>query len=335
MALLSQRGTSSRPAMPSMGPGLWAPTWAGSLRPHPPTVRAACTWHSRLPPLPAAASASTCSPPPSCCPRPAVSDVLDVMGCSHCSTSTINAFHALEPTKPYVMSECCSCETQRGEDADQPHNDSTVFYSNLNWQCVAGQTQVSNAPAWVAGTFVWTLHDYYGACDGVGPHRRWSRQCRRLRGASGPKTLTRPRPVAGGCAQLRWRAGDRDTVAGPCSADPGVGGGVSAGSCIRGCTRYQRQRSLANCRLHRCCHAGEPDKWPHISSSFGSYDLAGCVLACVRVGVHAASAPRHIGAPPLEQTAAHARPHAHTPPQVPKGPRMVVSLVVVRQRVHG
>ena len=36
-------------------------------------------------------------------------------------------------------------------------------------QCLAQQTQVSDAPEFVAGTFVWTLHDYMGE-PGAFPH---------------------------------------------------------------------------------------------------------------------------------------------------------------------
>ena len=50
-------------------------------------------------------------------------------------------------------------------DADQPANKSVVYYSNEASQCLTEQTQVSNAPAFCAGTFVWTLHDYGGEPD--------------------------------------------------------------------------------------------------------------------------------------------------------------------------
>ena len=53
----------------------------------------------------------------------------------------------------------CSCETQRGEDADLPRNASTVFFTDENSACVQGQTQVSNAAPYIAGTFVWTMHE--------------------------------------------------------------------------------------------------------------------------------------------------------------------------------
>eukprot|EP01047_Picozoa_sp_COSAG01_P043012 COSAG01_NODE_3793_length_5690_cov_6.048650_3_plen_388_part_00 len=63
--------------------------------------------------------------------------------------------------------QCCSCETQRGEDADLFSFQSSattpfVFHSNENAACVSEKTQTSNGVAWVGGTFVWTLHDYLG-----------------------------------------------------------------------------------------------------------------------------------------------------------------------------
>ena len=60
-----------------------------------------------------------------------------------------------------LPTSCCrrSCETQRGEDSDMPHNSSVVFFTNENQGCVAGQTQESNGPDWNVGSYVWTLFD--------------------------------------------------------------------------------------------------------------------------------------------------------------------------------
>jgi hypothetical protein len=44
-----------------------------------------------------------------------------------------------------------------------------VFWSSLNADCVKEQTQWSNSLEYVAGTFVWTLHDYIGEPGGW-PH---------------------------------------------------------------------------------------------------------------------------------------------------------------------
>ena len=37
-----------------------------------------------------------------------MSNLLDVMGFSHADANTVAKFHAADPTKPLVMSECCS-----------------------------------------------------------------------------------------------------------------------------------------------------------------------------------------------------------------------------------
>ena len=44
-----------------------------------------------------------------------------------------------------------------------------MFFSNFNADCVKEQTQRSNALDFVGGTFVWTLHDYFGE-PGRWPH---------------------------------------------------------------------------------------------------------------------------------------------------------------------
>ena len=107
-------------------------------------------------------------------------DVLDVAGMSHQSAATLEAFHAASPAKPVSMNEWCSCESMRGADADLPHNASEVFYSSEASACLAEQTQVSNAPEFCAGTFVWISHDYGGEPD------RWPHVSS---GASAPSTL--------------------------------------------------------------------------------------------------------------------------------------------------
>lgn len=91
-----------------------------------------------------------------------MSAILDIMGFSHAGDTDILAFHQQEPQKPLVMSECCSCETQRGEAADMRHaqNLSRILYTEENSKCNRQETQTSNAQKWMAGTFVWTLHDY-------------------------------------------------------------------------------------------------------------------------------------------------------------------------------
>ena len=41
-----------------------------------------------------------------------MSDALDVMGMSHANLNEVEAFHRVEPDKPLVMTECCSCCNQ-------------------------------------------------------------------------------------------------------------------------------------------------------------------------------------------------------------------------------
>ena len=58
---------------------------------------------------------------------------------------------------------------QRGEDADQPHNKASVHYNSDVAGCLHEQTSRSDVPEYMAGTFVWTLHDYMGE-PGAWPH---------------------------------------------------------------------------------------------------------------------------------------------------------------------
>ncbi len=81
---------------------------------------------------------------------------LDVQGFSHVSDTTFAAYHARWPAKPLVASECCSCETQRGEADDLPYNTSLVYYSEFNADCVARETQWALGLDYVAGSFVWS-----------------------------------------------------------------------------------------------------------------------------------------------------------------------------------
>lgn len=90
-------------------------------------------------------------------PGTPMDDVLDVVGMSHQSAATLEAFHAASPFKPVSMNECCSCETMRAADADLPQNASLVYYSNEASACLAAQTQVSNSAPFCAGTFVWRV----------------------------------------------------------------------------------------------------------------------------------------------------------------------------------
>ena len=102
--------------------------------------------------------------------------ILDVQGFSHVNSQIFSDYHKAWPLKPLVASECCSCLTQRGEDADvtayvnpKAPGNATVFYSSLNADCVREQTQWSDGLDFVSGSFVWTLHDYIGEPGGW-PH---------------------------------------------------------------------------------------------------------------------------------------------------------------------
>jgi len=76
---------------------------------------------------------------------------LDVQGFSHENGDFLAKFHAAWPDKPISATECCSCETQRGEDNDIPYNESLVYYSSFNAPCVAEQTQAALGQAFVSG----------------------------------------------------------------------------------------------------------------------------------------------------------------------------------------
>ena len=102
-------------------------------------------------------------------PGTPMSTALDVMGCSHCNGNDMETFHRKEPAKPLVMTECCSCESQRGEDGDLPHNTTTVHYTDEVAGCLADEVGTSDLVEYIGGTFVWTLHDYMGE-PGNWPH---------------------------------------------------------------------------------------------------------------------------------------------------------------------
>jgi hypothetical protein len=51
---------------------------------------------------------------------------LDLQGLSHKQASDFDHFHQLYPNKPTMATECCSCMSQRGEDADLTPADQTA-----------------------------------------------------------------------------------------------------------------------------------------------------------------------------------------------------------------
>ena len=74
---------------------------------------------------------------------------IDVQGMSHASNSSFINFHKGNPDMPLVLSECCSCETQR-------------LNRGETTTCMHDQNSPGLLP-YVSGSLgVWTLFDYYG-----------------------------------------------------------------------------------------------------------------------------------------------------------------------------
>lgn len=85
-------------------------------------------------------------------PEGPLSNLTDVQGFSHAGRSTLATYHETYPNKPLFLSECCSCNTQRGENwATESVNPA------FNANCLASQTNASQGVPWVAGAMVWTL----------------------------------------------------------------------------------------------------------------------------------------------------------------------------------
>ena len=76
-------------------------------------------------------------------------DGLDVQGMSHAGNNSFANFHKQYPDMPLVLSECCSCQTQRKRRVETT-------------TCMHLQNSPGLLP-YVAGSLgVWTLFDYYG-----------------------------------------------------------------------------------------------------------------------------------------------------------------------------
>ena len=86
-----------------------------------------------------------------------LSKTIDIQGFSHQSRQHFEAAHAAMPNKPLWASECCSCNTQRGE-----MRSGNGLQQAFNADCQQGQTNATDGVAWAVGTTVWTLFDYYG-----------------------------------------------------------------------------------------------------------------------------------------------------------------------------
>ena len=89
----------------------------------------------------------------------------DVEGFSHSGRGGIDQFRARFPTKPLFESECCSCNTQRGENTcagagcDGSTDRRAGVQSSFNANCLAEQTNASQGVPYVVGDMVWTLFD--------------------------------------------------------------------------------------------------------------------------------------------------------------------------------
>jgi len=99
---------------------------------------------------------------------------MDVEGFSHGSIASVGAarIHAANPGKVMISSECCSCQTQRGEDQSDAVDGITYPHAESQAECMVTCMNYSY-PYWdknpnpntgtIAGTLgVWTLFDYGG-----------------------------------------------------------------------------------------------------------------------------------------------------------------------------
>eukprot|EP01043_Picozoa_sp_COSAG02_P044063 COSAG02_NODE_3893_length_6074_cov_4.113138_1_plen_657_part_00 len=81
-------------------------------------------------------------------------NALDVQGHSHKKNDTFDSFHAANPDMPQVLSECCSCSSQRAS-------------KRTLASCEASENSPGLLP-FVAGSLgVWTLFDYFGEFTGI------------------------------------------------------------------------------------------------------------------------------------------------------------------------
>lgn len=86
-----------------------------------------------------------------------LSKTIDLQGFSHQGRSKYEAAHAAMPKKPLWASECCSCNTMRGEIGS-----GDGLQNEFNAECQQSQTNATDGIDYAIGTTVWTLFDYYG-----------------------------------------------------------------------------------------------------------------------------------------------------------------------------
>ena len=101
-----------------------------------------------------------------------LSNTVDVQGFSHRSRQHLDACHQAMPNKPILQSECCSCNTMRAEDVGCETTDdnpkTTCNQISFNARCLDKLVNASDGADYAAGTFVWTLFDYYGEPPSAG-----------------------------------------------------------------------------------------------------------------------------------------------------------------------
>ena len=146
-----------------------------------------------------------------------LSDVLDVQGMSHPSTEVISSVRTEVPGKPLIVSECCSCRTQRGEDVYVDGAAEPAF----NADCLQDEVNRSDALPYVAGSLIWTLGDYMGACAVLRVPKSASNTPPHPAHPSPLRRRTHPVGLAAGQQQLR-RRGPRGLPQGGRALVPGL-----------------------------------------------------------------------------------------------------------------
>jgi hypothetical protein len=84
--------------------------------------------------------------------------IIDIQGLSHATNATFETFRTSRPNQPLVLSECCSCTSQRFPRA--PSGDA----------CIVKENSPGIDNQYVSGSLgVWTLIDYFGEPPGPWP----------------------------------------------------------------------------------------------------------------------------------------------------------------------
>eukprot|EP00937_MAST-01D_sp_MAST-1D-sp2_P002119 g2119.t1 len=98
-----------------------------------------------------------------------LTDFLDLQGISHPNMAEIDGIRSLKQQRPLIVSECCSCESERGEDQGTATSGGYPAgglygksYPGFNADCLQREVNMSDSLPYVAGTMIWTLGDYIG-----------------------------------------------------------------------------------------------------------------------------------------------------------------------------